>query len=384
MVRRAGHLFAFLVVASTANAQMPPPTVGVIQLEAQAVPRSLVEPGRAMASAEVDIRPRVAGVVTEILYQAGRPVEAGDVLFRIEPSTYEADVRAAEADLAAARAAVKEAEAAVVRSERLLGTGTSQSTLDTARSTLEQARATLQSAEVARDLAQIDLERTSITSPITGIPGFAAVSVGDLVAANQADALATVTQLDPIDVEIWAPSARVLSLIEDISLDRVELAESITATLTLETGRAFEARGSMVATSQSVSETTGSRAARFRFENPRHILLPGMFVRADIVLGTANAILVPQSATEREPDGELTAWVVAEGRAVLRSLQEIGTHAHGWIVTEGVAAGELLAVDGLASLTPGLEVRTVPVELDEYGVVHDLRDAVAAGNVEAE
>jgi membrane fusion protein (multidrug efflux system) len=208
--------------------------------------------------------------------------------------------------------------------------------------------------------------------------------VGDLVAANQADALATVTQLDPIDVEIWAPSARILSLIEDVSSNRVEIAESITATLTLETGRAFDADGQMIATSQSVSETTGSRATRFRFENPRHVLLPGMFVRSEVMLGSTRAILVPQSATERAPTGELTAWVVVDGTAERRSLQEIGTHEHGWIVTDGVAAGELLAIDGLANLTPGAEVRTVPAILDEDGVVRDLEGTDAPSDVEAE
>lgn len=384
MLLRASPFLALVFLSTAAIAQMPHPTVGVIELTTQAVPRTLVEPGRAIASAEVDIRPRVGGTVTEIAYQAGQRVEAGDVLFRIERSTYEADLRAAEADLAAARAEVQVAEAALDRSERLLGTGTSQATLDTARSTLEQARATLQSATVARDLAQTDLERTTITSPITGVPGFALISVGDLVSANQADALATVTQLDPIDVEIWAPSARALSLIEDISLERVELAEAITATLTLETGRTFDASGTMVATAQTVSETTGSRATRFRFENPRHVLLPGMFVRSEVLLGSASAILVPQSATERARDGELTAWVVVDGKAEQRSLQEIGTYEHGWIVTGGVADGELLAVDGLAALAPGLEVQTVPVRLDEDGVVHDLEGPDAASETAAD
>ncbi|QFT61304.1 efflux RND transporter periplasmic adaptor subunit [Roseivivax sp. THAF30] len=384
MAFRFLHLLTVVFIASAAHAQMPPPTVGVIELEAQAVPRTIVEPGRAIASAEVDILPRVEGTITEIAYQAGLPVEAGDVLFQIDSSTYEADLRAAEADLAAARASVQEAEAALQRSEQLLGTGTSQAQVDTARSTLEQARATLQSATVTRDLARTDLERTTVTSPITGVAGFATVSVGDLVAAKQADALATVTQLDPIDVEIWAPSARILSLIEDVSSNRVEIAESITATLTLETGRTFDADGQMIATSQSVSETTGSRATRFRFENPRHVLLPGMFVRSEVMLGSTRAILVPQSATERAPTGELTAWIVVDETAEQRSLQEIGTHEHGWIVTDGVAAGELLAIDGLASLTPGAEVRTVPAMLDEDGVVRDLEGTDAPSDVEAE
>ncbi|WP_375261363.1 efflux RND transporter periplasmic adaptor subunit [Palleronia sp.] len=378
MVLRLSFVFGVAILASAAHAQMPPPSVGVIELQTQTVPRTLVEPGRAIASAEVAIRPRVGGTVTEILYQPGETVEAGDPLFRIDPATYEADLRAAEADLASAQASVREAEAAFGRSEQLLGTGTSQAQLDTARSALEQARAALQSATVARDLAQMDLDRTTVTSPIQGVAGFATISAGDLVAANQADALATVTQLDPIDVEIYAPSSRILSLIEDVSSERVVVAEEITATLTLETGRTFDASGEMIASSQSVSETTGARATRFRFENPRHVLLPGMFVRSEVTLGSTDAIVVPQSATERASTGELTAWVVVDGTAERRTLQEQGVYEHGWIITDGVGAGEMLAVDGLANLSPGIEVQTVPVALDENGVVQDLRDEASA------
>ncbi|MBS1301359.1 efflux RND transporter periplasmic adaptor subunit [Loktanella sp. SALINAS62] len=371
MVFRPRHMLAFVFMATATQAQMPPPTVGVIELGTQSVPRTLVEPGRAIASAEVSIRPRVGGTVNEILYSPGEMVEAGDPLFRIDPATYEADLRAAEADLASAQASVREAEAAFQRSEQLLGTGASQAQLDTARSAMEQARASLQSATVARDLAQTDLERTTVTSPFEGVASFATISVGDLVVAGQADALATVTRLDPIDVEILAPSSRILSLIEDVSSDRLQIAEDIMATLTLETGREYEAAGQMIATSQSVSETTGSRAIRFQFENPHQILLPGMFVRSEVTLGSTEAIIVPQSATLRTPTGELTGWVVVDGTAERRTLQEQGTHDHGWVVTDGVEAGELLAVDGLANLAPGLEVQTVPVLLDEDGVVRD-------------
>ncbi|WP_242494065.1 efflux RND transporter periplasmic adaptor subunit [Salipiger sp. IMCC34102] len=363
---------------------MPPPAVGVITLEMREIPRTLVEPGRAIAAAQVGIRPRVGGMVTEILYQPDTPVEAGTPLFRIDPDSFEADLAAAEADLASAQAGIREAEATLQRSEQLAGTGVSQAQVDTARSTLEQARATLQSATVARDRAQTDLDRTTIVSPIAGVVGFAAVSVGDLVAANQADAMATVTQLDPIDVEIYAPARRILSLIEDVSNARVTVDEDITATLTLETGRTYEAEGQMIASGQTVSETTGARAVRFQFDNPHRILLPGMFVRSEVALGSMQAILVPQSAAERATTGELTAWVVSDGTAEQRVLQDIGTHENAWIVTDGLEAGEALAVDGLANLAPGMEVRTVPVELDADGVVQDLDGDDASGAPQAE
>lgn len=373
MLLRLTCILGLALCATSAGAQSRTPSVGVIPVETRSIPRTLNEPGRAIASAEVEIRPRVAGPVTEVLYQAGTTVAAGDPMFQIEPAPYEAALVSAEADLASARASAREAEAAFDRAERLLGSGTAQVQVDTARSTLDQAQAKVQTAEVARDLARTDLDHTTVTSPIDGVAGFANVTRGDLVTANQADALAVVTQLDPIEVEIYAPSSGILALIEDVTSDRVRIADNITARLTLETGRTYDAAGQMIATGQSISQTTGARAIRFRFENPNGVLLPGMFVRSEAHLGTSDAILLPQSATTRLPSGALQAWFVAEdGTVEQRTLQERGSFENSWIVAGDVADGDLLVLDGLALLRDGMEVHPVPARLDADGVVRDL------------
>ncbi|MDP0929309.1 efflux RND transporter periplasmic adaptor subunit [Paracoccus onubensis] len=370
---------ALLAFGSAAIAQdaAPPKQVGVVELTRQAVPMVATLPGRAVSGADAAIRPRVGGIITEILYNPGRTLKQGDPMFRIDAATYEAALSSAEADVAAAKAALIEAEASYERTERLQGSGTTLAQVEAARATMEQARATVQSAEAALRVAQVELDWTTVTSPIDGMASVAQASVGDLVTAGQADALATVTRLDPIEVDMYAPSARMLATINDIRNGRLTMSEKLQATLTLETGQTYEATGEMVAPSFSVSTSTGSVDTRFRFDNPHYLLLPGMFVRGQVELGTVEAFLVSQSATTRDRSGKLTAWVVEDGKAVLRELTDEGTYQHHWIVTEGLEDGDLLAVDGLTGLEDGAEVTTVPVTFDENGVVREAENPKA-------
>ncbi len=364
-------LWCLCLPALAQQAEMPPPRVGVVQVQPRQVPRILTLPGRAVAQAEATIRPRVGGLITEILYQPGSAVAQGAPMFRIDPSTYQANLRSAEAQVSSARAALTEAETSFGRTEQLLGSGTTQAQVDASRATLEQAQAALQGAEAALTLAQAELDWTTVTSPIDGMASVAAVSVGDLVTANQAEALATVTRLDPIDVDMYEPSARMLSLRDDISGGRLRLNERLQATLTLETGETYAATGELVAPGFTVSTSTGAVDTRFRFENPRRLILPGMFLRGQIDLGTTEAFLVTQNAATRDKTGQLSAWVVRDGKAVQVDLTDEGTYQNHWIVTDGLQPGDLLAVDNLAALTEGAAVTTVPVTLDENGVVRE-------------
>ncbi|MTE00213.1 efflux RND transporter periplasmic adaptor subunit [Paracoccus sp. YIM 132242] len=362
-------LWSLALPVHAQDGQMPPPRVGVVTVQPQQVPRIVTLPGRAVAQAEAAIRPRVGGLVTEILYQPGAALEQGAPMFRIDPTTYQANLSSAEAQVTSARAALTEAEISFDRADRLLGSGTAQAQVDEARATLEQAQAALQSAEAARTLAQAELDWTTVTSPIDGMASVAQVSVGDLVTANQADALATVTRLDPIEVDMYETSARMLSLREDISSGRLQRTEKIEATLTLETGETYAATGELVAPGFSVSTTTGAVDTRFRFDNPRRLLLPGMFLRGQINLGTTEGFLVTQNAATRNKTGQLSAWVVRDGKAVQVDLADNGSYRNHWIVTDGLEPGDLLAVDNLSALTQGAAVTTVPVTLDENGVV---------------
>ncbi|MBE9635285.1 efflux RND transporter periplasmic adaptor subunit [Salipiger mangrovisoli] len=343
--------------------------VGVITLEPTDVPYSVTLPGRSTAFEEVAIRPRVSGVISEILYEPGSDVKKGTVLFRIDGDTYQADVDAAAADVAGAEAALRSAETTLSRYEKLVGTGVTAADVDTAEVEVMQAKATLSAAQAALELAKLDLERTEITSPIDGIAVLPQVSVGDLVTANQEDELTTVTRIDPIYVDVQESITRVQQTRDRLDQGSLTRGERIEAELELETGRKFEGQGTFVSPPVSVSTTTGTSVIRLRFDNPRRGILPGQFLRVKLTFGSTPAILVPQGATSRASDGTLTAFVLGNGTAEKRTLASQGAYNNAWIVTEGVAAGEQLIVDGLRNLQNGAAVSPVAVTISETGVV---------------
>ncbi|WP_458791333.1 efflux RND transporter periplasmic adaptor subunit [Yoonia sp. MH D7] len=368
---------AMITLASSVAAQMPPKQVGVVEVLIQDVPRIVTLPGRAVAASSTAIRPRVTGIVTEILYKPGRLIEAGSPMFRIDDTTYQANVAAAAAQIASAQAQVTEAQAGFTRTERLVGSGSTQAQVETARAALDQARAGLDSAKASLTLAEAQLDWTTVTSPLSGVASVSAASIGDLVTEGQAVAMATVTQLDPIEVDMYEPSSRFLSVIDDITEGTLRLNDDLKATLTLENGHTYQGKGALVAPGVTVSTSTGSIDTRFRFDNPDNMILPGMFLRGQIELGITQAILVSQSATSRDKLGKLSAWVVVDGKVSQRDLTEDGTYQQQWIVTEGLESGDMVVVDGLAGLIEGTEVVPLLVSFDANGVVRDPAPAAA-------
>lgn len=373
--RAAIAMAALMMMAGPVSAQgmapQGPAEVGVITLAAQEVPRIYTLPGRAVAQEEVAIRPRVGGVITAILYQPGKPVAQGAEMFRIDPTTYEAAKQGAEANLTSAQAAVPKAQAAYDRARKLVGSGSTQVDVESAQATLEQAKAAVLASESALKQAQAELSWTTVTSPLDGMASVASVSVGDLVTAGQADALATVTRLNPIEVDMYEPSARLQRLRDDIDSGRIKVSDKVKVVLTLENGSTYSALGELVAPGFKVSTTTGSIDFRYRFDNAEYRILPGMFLRGQIEIGSSSALIVPQLAASRGRDGQLTAWVAKDGKAEKRVLAEDGTSGSGWIVTDGVSAGDQLIVNGMSNLGEGAEVKTVPAYIDADGVVRD-------------
>ena len=372
-------LMACLAFATPALSQegaaqdAPPMQVGTITLDRQSVPRVVTLPGRAVAWQEVDVRPRVGGVIEEILYTPGADLSVGDPLFRIDDAAYRANVAQAEADLATAEANLPVAEAALKRAEQLAGRGYTEAEVDNARATRAEAQANLDAARAALDYARTELSWTTITSPIKGVADVAPVSVGDLVTVGQADALTRVTRLDPIDVEMLEASARMLELRAQIANGTLEQNPDLEARLMLENGAVYEGTGRMVSPGTGVSTSTGTFTVRFRFANPDRIILPGMFLRGEITVGTMQAFLVPQRAAQRNNSGALTALVAdADGTARNVILQEEGTHENAWIVTSGLENGDRLIVDGLKSLRAGQPVAPVAVTIDADGITRDL------------
>ncbi|RWR12687.1 efflux RND transporter periplasmic adaptor subunit [Paenirhodobacter populi] len=357
--------------AQTAGKQAPV-SVGVMAMKRQPVPQGFDLPGRAVAYEQVAVRPRVGGVVTKILYTPGTPVSAGTPLFQLDDAAYVAAVASDAATLATAEANVPVKQAAFDRATRLVNQGATRVDVETAQYELAAAKAELDAARAALDYARTQLSWTTITSPIEGIPEVQSVSVGDLVTAGQATAMTTVTRLDPIYVDMLEPSMRFLDIrrrIDDGILTPNQRAE---ATLYLENGEVYTGSGQLVTPSAVVSTSTGTITVRFAFENPDHRIMPGMFLRGFVTLGTMQGFLVPQRATARSSTGELTAFIVDnEDKARQVTLTSTGTYRNNWIVTAGLQEGDRVILDALKSVTAGRAVIPVEAHVDEFGLVQN-------------
>ncbi|SEQ52480.1 membrane fusion protein, multidrug efflux system [Devosia sp. YR412] len=385
--RRALMLAVTLVLTGAASAQpmggggppgmggnSGPADVGTVTLSAQSVPMTTTLPGRIVASATAEIRPQVGGMVTVVNVSEGQQVAAGDVLFTIDAASYEAEVAVAEANVASAEAQLPAAEATVQRYTALVGSGgVAQTELDTAQATLAQAKASLISAEASLRVAQLTLERASVTAPIAGTVGVITAQIGALVTANQADALTTIRQLDPVDIELAESSSNLLALRKALASGELERGGSApSVTLVLEDGSAYDQTGTVSAADVVISQTTGSFTIRASMPNPDRTLLPGMFVRATVSVGNQpNAFLVPQRAVTFNDDGNPTAYFVGvDGTAERRVLTASREVDNAWVVTSGVNAGDELIVDGLQKVSDGGAINPVAVVIEDNGVIY--------------
>ena len=372
-------MLANQVLAQGAPGPRGPTEVGVMAVAQEDVPYTVTLPGRATAYQQTSIRPQVGGEVLEITYDPGKPVRTGDLLFRLDPETLAAALAAAEAAVTGAEASLTEAQNTVTRYRRLEGSGVSAVDRASAEVAVRQAEADLKSAEAARASARLALERTEITSPIDGMADVAAVSVGDLVTASQSDPLTTITQLDPIYVDVSESSARMLRNRARINAGQLIASHELETQLILETGEVYQGTGRIVSPGIHVSSTTGTVPTRLQFDNPDHVILPGQFLRLQLTLGTTRAVLVPQRATSRASDGTLTAFVAREGKAVQVTLNETGTYRNNWIVIQGIDPGEQLVLDGLDDLRADTPITTVPVTIDAEGVVREVTGGEVTG-----
>lgn len=378
-LRAALVLFVALLSPSLSFAQGGPPgraptgptTVGVITVEKTQVPLTQIVPGRALASATSVVRPRVSGLITEILYEAGNPVQAGQPLFKIEDESFAASLRAAEAALLQAQTARANAQSTLERIERL-GASATRVEADSARAALAAAEAALVNSENTLRTATRDLGYTTVTAPLDGIISYPDVVLGDLVTANQAAGLATITRLDPIHIDLTEPAARLMSVRNQIEAGLISPQDSLHVKITLEDGSVHSGAGTLIAPGITVSPSTGTQTMRFAFENPEGRILPGQFVRGEITVGNVEAVLLPQRATSRGNDGSLTAWIVGEGsKTEQRRLTTQGARDNHWIVTSGLDGGEQVLVDGLRNMQLGREVIPTPVHINALGLVED-------------
>ena len=352
---------------------------GVITVKREPIPVTVTLSGQALAEDDATIRPLVDGVITGILYQAGTTVKKGNLLFQIEQDSYRAALEAARAGLDSAKAAVPSAQENLSRYQQLAGTGVTQAQVDMARTDLRQAQAAVSAAQADLRTAEIQLQRTNIVSPITGIVETALVSIGDLVTAGQADVLTTVTRLDPIFVDLSEASVKMLEMRKRIDSGELSQGAEIDAHLILENGEQYAARGTVESVGRKVSASTGTLMVRVKFANPEQLILPGMFVRVNLTLGQLNAYRIPQLAAKAEPDGTLTVWTLDDEHTAKKlSLRATGTHNNAWVINQGLQGSVPILVDNIDNLQQGTPIKPVAVSINDKGVVIEQAPAESA------
>jgi len=331
--------------------QAPPPGVTVLSLQPQRVSIQTTLPGRVVAFQTAEVRPQVSGVLRERLFREGETVQAGQKLFQIDPAPYKAQLASAEASLARAEAALSAARVTATRYRPLVAqNAVSRLDYETAVAAQKQAEADVASARAAVETAKINLGYTTINSPITGRTSRAKLTVGALVTADQADSLLTVTQLDPIYVDVTQPAATLLRLRREMEAGRLRQSAEGEAEvrLLLEDGTEYAHPGKLQVSEVTVDQSTGSVVLRAEFPNPDGVLMPGMFVRQKVEEGiTENALLVPQRAVSRNPRGEAVVKVVQPdgtvAERVIDATRAIGTD---WLAQGGLQPGDKVIVEG--------------------------------------
>ena len=343
---------------------MPPPELGVFTVVAEPADLTMELVGRATPYRIAEVRPQVGGIIKSREFQEGGEITAGQPLYLIDPARYEAARDSAEAALVRARATRERAEKKAERYGDLLkNKAGSQEQFDDAQAALKESAADVQVAAADLTKARIELEYTRITSPIDGQIGRSTVTQGALVTANQAQALATVQQLDPIYVDLTQSAAQQLRLrraLEDGRLRRSEDGQP-KATLILEDGSAYPHEGRLAFSEVSVDQGTGTVTLRATFPNPDHVLLPGMFVRAQVEEGTRQeAILVPQPGIQRDRQGQAVALVLNDEDVVeQRQVETDRALGNRWLINEGLKPGDRLIVEGVQKAKPGVKAKAV-------------------------
>jgi membrane fusion protein (multidrug efflux system) len=347
--------------------QRPAPEVGFVTLQPQSVVLQSELAGRTTPYLVSDVRPQVSGIIKKRLFEEGSKVKAGQVLYEIDPAVYEAAVEEAKAALANAKAAVESARLKDQRYGELLGIeGVAQQEADDARMAHHQAVASVAQAQATLVSAQINLGYTKVRAPISGRIGMSTVTPGALVTANQETALATIRALDPIYVDMTQSSTDLLRLRRMIGAGAIQ-SGSTKVLLKLEDGSQYSHAGSMKFQEVAVDESTGSVTLRAEFPNPDGMLLPGMYVRAvlDEAVSTA-AILAPQQGVTRDPKGNAMALVLtADNKVEQRTLVAERAIGDRWLISNGLAEGDRLIVEGTNKVRPGDAV--TPVDVSKGG-----------------
>ena len=352
--------------APAAGQQPPPPQAGVLVVKPQTVVVTENLPARLEASREAVIQPQVSGIVQKRLFEEGSLVRAGQQLYQIDDAVYQTNLQSARAQLSLAQANKALAQSTANRYAPLVKEkAVSRQTYDQALTEVKVASANILVAEAAIKQAEINVQYAKVLAPISGVIGKSNVSEGALVSPGNTTSMAKIQQLDPLYVNITQSAANLMRIKKEFqsgALKGVDFAVQIT----LDDGTPYPHKGRMLFADQTVDASTGELLLRAEVPNPDGMLLPGLYVRADIPQSQFhNAYLVPQSAVTRGKTDTLRV-VAEDGTFAPREVKIAGSQKNQWIITGGLKPGEMVMVDTLSQLM-GSATRITPVILGADG-----------------
>lgn len=347
---------------AAAGQQMQAMPVSVVEVQPTTVPISAEAVAQTEGAKEVEVRPRVGGIILKKLFEEGEPVKTGQAMFLIDPVPFQIALSQAKAQLAQQKARVEQTRREADRLKGLLVTQSiSQRDYDNATSDNAVAIATVQQGEAMVREAELNLSYTTVTAPSSGVAGRFQFSEGALVAANTS-LLTTVVQISPIWVRFSLSESEVASLGGRLTEQNVKK-----VTLVLPDGTEYKQQGKLNFAASQIDPSLGTQQLRATFDNADHKLLPGQFVRARITTGTRDGVfLVPQTSVLTGDQGKFV-FVAETGKdgktaAAVHPIQEGGWQGSNWVILSGLKAGDKVIADNLIKVRPGAPVDPHPLE----------------------
>ena len=326
----------------------------VLEVVPQRVPIAVEAVGQIEGSKEVEVRARVSGILLKRLYNEGDLVRAGAPMFKIDPAPFEIALAQVRAQMAQEQARNEQSKRESGRLKQLAAEkAISQKEYDDATSNLKLSDATLQAAEANVQQAELNLSYTNVTAPVSGVSGRAARSEGSLITAGADSLLTTISQVDPI----WVRFSLSESDLAKLPQRRLVRGAQVEVSLILADGTRYPGKGRLNFAATQIDTRLGTQQLRAEFDNAKGQLLPGQFVRAQLVAGQRdNVFLVPQTAVMEAEAGYMLFVMDKEGKAALRPVQLGDWIGSDWMVLGGLAAGDRVIVDNLLKLRPGVAV----------------------------
>lgn len=343
------------------NNEVPSGTpVTSLTIKTQAIEFSEEFPGRATSYQQAEIRPQVSGIIIDRLFIEGSNVKKGQQLYNIDPTSYQALYDSAKASLEKAEAILKSTKAQEIRYKDLIKVkAISDQDYDNIIASSAEAQADVNIAKANFNIAKINLEYTKVYAPINGWIGKSSVTIGALVNANQTDALATITQLDPIYVDATRASEDLVSLRKIINFTKNQSVNLFFQ----DKNDPYKYIGKLEFFDVIVDPSTSSFPLRMLFPNPDNQILPGMFVRTKVNIINDSAILIPQQATIRGADGDLSVWIInAENKVNQVKIKADKTIGNMWLVSEGLNENDRIILEGIQKIAPGMLVHPTEIK----------------------